>query len=80
MEILEIIGSVLLLITSILIIIFVLAQNSGSDGMGALSGSSDSLSGARDNSNEAKAARITKILAVVFFVLSLAVWVIGIVK
>lgn len=79
MEILEIIGSVLLLITSLLIIIFVLAQNSGSDGMGALSGSSD-LSGARENSNEAKAAKITKVLAIVFFVLSLAVWVVGIVK
>ena len=79
MEILEIIGSVLLLITSLLIIIFVLAQNSGSDGMGALSGSSD-LSGARENSTEAKAAKITKVLAIVFFVLSLAVWVVGIVK
>lgn len=80
MNVLEIIGGVLLLITSILIIILVLSQNTNTDGMGAISGSSESFSNARENSNEAKAAKITKWLAIVFFVISLAVWIIGIVK
>ena len=64
---------ILLLISSVLIVILVLMQQSKDAGLsGAIAGGSDTYFGKnKKRSNDAKLAKITKILTVVFFVLSL---------
>ena len=76
MTVFEIIGSILLIITCVLVTVTVLFQSSSkADGISALTGGkSASASAAEAKSNNAKLARITKILAVVFFVVTLAVY------
>ena len=69
----EIIGSILLIITCVLVTVTVLFQNSSkADGISALTGKSASAAEAK--SNNAKLAKITKVLAIVFFVITLAVY------
>jgi preprotein translocase subunit SecG len=76
MTVFEIIGSILLIITCVLVTVTVLFQSSSkADGISALTGGkSASASAAEAKSNNAKLARITKVLAVVFFVVTLAVY------
>ncbi|MBR5309585.1 MAG: preprotein translocase subunit SecG [Oscillospiraceae bacterium] len=75
MTVFEIIGSILLIITCVLVTITVLFQSSSKqDGISALGGKSSSAAAAEAKSNNAKLARFTKILAVVFFVITLAVY------
>ena len=75
MTVFEIIGSILLIITCVLVTITVLFQSSSKqDGLSALGGKSSSAAAAEAKSNNAKLARITKVLAVVFFVVTLAVY------
>lgn len=75
MTVFEIIGSILLIITCVLVTLTVLFQNSSKqDGLSALGGKSSSAAAAEAKSNNAKLARFTKILAVVFFVITLAVY------
>lgn len=74
MTVYEIIGSILLIITCVLITIAVLLQSSKADGLSALNGKSGSGANANARSMDAKLARITKVLAVVFFVVTLAVY------
>ncbi|MBQ7874429.1 MAG: preprotein translocase subunit SecG [Oscillospiraceae bacterium] len=75
MTVYEIIGSILLIITCVLVTITVLFQSSSKqDGLSALGGKSSAASAAEAKSNNAKLARITKVLAVVFFVVTLAVY------
>ncbi len=74
MEWYEVVLGVLLILTAVVITIVVLMQKSNDDGLsGAIvGGSSDSFYGKnKGRSNEAKLVKITKILAVVFFVLVL---------
>ncbi len=80
MTVFEIIGSILLIITCVLVTVTVLFQSSSkADGISALTGGkSASASAAEAKSNNAKLARITKILAVVFFVVTLAVYAVTI--
>ncbi len=79
MTVYEIIGSILLLITCVLVTITVLFQSSSKqDGISALGGKSSGAAAADAKSNNAKLARITKILAVVFFVVTLAVYALNI--
>lgn len=73
----EIIGSILLIITCVLITIAVLLQSSKADGMAALSGKGSAGITAEKKSTDAKLARLTKILAVVFFAITLAVYAIN---
>ena len=76
MEILELIGGILLLITSILIICVVMLQESRQSGLSGVitGGSSDSYYGKnRGRTRDAKLARATKIAAVAFFLLTIAV-------
>ena len=75
MTVFEIIGSILLIITCVLVTVTVLFQSSSkADGISALTGGkSASASAAEAKSNNAKLARITKVLAIVFFVVTLAV-------
>ena len=76
MTVFEIIGSILLIITCVLVTVTVLFQSSSkADGISALTGGkSASASAAEAKSNNAKLARITKDLAIVFFVVTLAVY------
>ena len=76
MTVFEIIGSILLIITCVLVTVTVLFQSSSkADGLSALTGGkSASATAAETKSNNAKLARITKVLAVVFFVITLAVY------
>ena len=76
MTVFEIIGSILLIITCVLVTVTVLFQSSSkADGISALTGgNSASASAAEAKSNNAKLARITKVLAIVFFVVTLAVY------
>ena len=80
MTVFEIIGSILLIIICVLVTVTVLFQSSSkADGISALTGGkSASASAAEAKSNNAKLARITKVLAVVFFVVTLAVYAVTI--
>lgn len=71
---LEIIGGILLIISSILIIIVVTMQESKQSGLSAMTGGSDSyLSKNKGKTLDSKLAQVTKILAIVFFIVTLAV-------
>ncbi len=73
MEWYEILIGILLVITSIAIVILVLMQQSRRAGLsGAISGGAETFFGKnKSNSVEAKLSRFTKILGVVFFIVSL---------
>ncbi len=74
MGIWEIVGGSLLIVCGLLIVLFVSLQSDKSDGLsGAIAGGSDSSFGARGNSKDEKLASVTRILVIVFFVLTLAV-------
>ncbi len=75
-DIINIVSAVLLIITSVLMLIVIAMQESRQTGMsGAISGgSSDSYLGKnRGRTKDATLARITKIFAVIFFIVTLAV-------
>lgn len=75
MTVYEIIGSILLIITCVLVIVTVLFQSSNNqDGLSALGGKSSAALAAEAKSNNAKLSRMTKVLAIVFFVITLAVY------
>ena len=81
MQIIEIIGGVLLLLTSILIIAVVMMQESRQTGLSGsfTGGSSDSDFGKnRGRSLDATLSRATKIAAVIFFVVTIAVNLVGV--
>ena len=79
MTVYEIIGSILLIITCVLVTVTVLFQSSSKqDGLSALGGKSAAASAAEAKSNNAKLARMTKVLAIVFFVITLAVYALNI--
>ena len=80
MTVYEIIGSILLIITCVLVTVTVLFQSSSkADGISALTGGkSASASAAEAKSNNAKLSRMTKVLAIVFFVITLAVYALNI--
>ena len=68
-DILELIGGILLIITSIILIVSIALQEGGKGGLGALSGDSESYVGKNGD-------KITKILSVVFVLVSLALYII----
>lgn len=73
---LEIIGGILLLISSILIIVIVLFQDSKDPGLSSAigGGSSDSYFGKNSKrTKEARLGRITKICAIIFFIVTILV-------
>ena len=68
----EIVLGVVLLITSISLVVIVLMQEGRADGLGAITGGAETFLGKnKGRTVEQKLVRITKVLAVVFFVLSL---------
>ena len=77
MSAIEVILNIFMVISAIVLIITVLMQDSESDGMGAISGGSETFFGKNKNSSlEGKLAMITKISAVVFVVLALVMLII----
>ena len=72
-NVLEIILTVLLAIDSVALIVIVLLQESKSDGLSALSGSSETFLGQnKGRSIEGTLVKITRILAILFVVLAIA--------
>lgn len=70
--------NILLVISSLVMIVTVLLQSSESDGMGAISGGSETFFGKNKNATlEGKLALATKISAVVFVVLALVMLIAG---
>ena len=74
--VIQIIGGIIMLICSVLIIAITMMQEQKQQDMGsALSGQSDNFYGKGDvsSSKEQALARLTKLLAIVFFVVTIAV-------
>lgn len=77
MNAIEIISGIVLIVAAIAITVLVLAQESQGRGLsGALTGGSSDMLGGRFNTNQAKVARLTKILAAVFAVICVVVTII----
>ncbi len=77
MTILEIVGGALLILCGIAIIILVLSQESKGKGLSGVIGGGDMMEG-NANSPKTLLAKYTKIAAIVFFVLAIAVGVLSI--
>ncbi|MBP1561207.1 MAG: preprotein translocase subunit SecG [Oscillospiraceae bacterium] len=78
----QIVGGILMLISSILIIVITSMQEQKQQDMGAaLSGQSDNFFGKGNvsSSKEQALARLTKLLAIVFFVVTIAVNIIPVI-
>ncbi|MBQ8535906.1 MAG: preprotein translocase subunit SecG [Clostridia bacterium] len=74
----EVICGILLVIASLIMIVTVLLQSSESNGMGAITGGAETFFGKnKSKSMEGKLALLTKICAVVFVVMSLALCILG---
>lgn len=71
MSLLEIIGGAVLLVISIFLIVVIMLQESKRSGIGVVTGMSDSYFGKNSGrTKEAMLARLTKIMAVAFFLLT----------
>ena len=70
--------NILMVLVAIVLIVTVLMQNSDSDGMGAISGGSDTFFGKNKNTTlEGKLANATKISAIVFVALAVLILVLS---
>lgn len=78
MSAIEVILNIFMVIAAIILIVTVLLQESESDGMGAISGGSETFFGKNKNSTlEGKLALATKISAAVFVALALVMLIIA---
>ncbi len=76
----EIIAGVTLLISCVIIIILVMLQSSKGSGLsGAIGGGSYNDARGKAKANDAKLARLTKIFAIIFFVITLVVNVVSLI-
>jgi preprotein translocase subunit SecG len=74
----EVICGILLVVASLVMIVTVLLQDSQSNGMGAITGGAETFFGKnKAKSIEGKLAMLTKICAVVFVVMALALCILG---
>ena len=74
----EVICGILLVVASLVMIVTVLLQSSESDGMGAITGGSETFFGKnKAKGMEAKLALVTKICAAVFVVLAIVMMFVG---
>ncbi|MBQ4093695.1 MAG: preprotein translocase subunit SecG [Oscillospiraceae bacterium] len=74
MPILELIGGILLLVCCVVVVFFVSLQTEKNDGLaGAIMGGEAAGYRTKSHSNEEKLAKLTRILAIAFFVLALLV-------
>ena len=78
MSAIEIILNILMVISALVMIVTVLMQSSDSDGMGALTGGSETFFGKnKNNTLEGKLANATKISAIVFVVLAILMLIVA---
>lgn len=70
----ELIGAIVMLLASILIVLLVALQEPKGDGIASLGGGNSFLSGGNDRSIDAKLGKTTKVLAVVFFAVTILVY------
>lgn len=78
MSAIEVILNIILVLDAIVLIVTVLMQNSESDGMGAITGGSETFFGKNKNATlEGKLALVTKITAAVFVALALVMLIIA---
>ena len=75
MTTLAIIGAIAMIVVSILIIVVVSLQEGKGDGITALAGVSAFLTDSNDRSANAKLSKLTKILAIIFVVITLLVYI-----
>ncbi len=74
MSVFEIIAGVSMILASVIIVFMVLAQESKGQGLSSVITGTEMMSGeSRARTKEARQAKLTKIFAVVFFVLTLLV-------
>ena len=78
MSAIEIVGAILMIAVSILVSVIIMFQNPKGDGLSSLAGGSSFMSGVKDRSMDAKLNRLIQILAVAFFVVTIAVYAFGI--
>ena len=74
----EMIGAVLMIAVSIVVTVIIMFQNPKGDGLSSLAGGSSFMSGVQDRSIDAKLNRLFRVLAVAFFVVTIAVYAFGI--
>ena len=78
MSAIEIILNILMVISALVMIVTVLMQSSDSDGMGALTGGSETFFGKnKNNTLEGKLANATKISAIVFVLLAILMLIVA---
>lgn len=70
----EMIGAVVMIAVSILVTVFIMFQNPKGDGLSSLAGGSSFMNGVQDRSMDAKLNRLIRVLAVAFFVITIAVY------
>ena len=70
----EIVGAILMIAVSILVTVIIMFQNPKGDGLSSLAGGSSFMSGVKDRSVDAKLNRLIRLLAVAFFVVTIAVY------
>ena len=70
----ELIGAIVMIVASVLIVLLVSLQDPKGDGISALGGGNSFLSSGNDRSIDAKLNKTTKILAIVFFALTILVY------
>lgn len=75
----EVFGAFFMIAISILVTVLIMFQNPKGDGISSLAGGNSAfMNGARDRSIDAKLNRLIKVLAVAFFVVTVAVYAFGI--
>ncbi|RPF47795.1 preprotein translocase subunit SecG [Hydrogenoanaerobacterium saccharovorans] len=76
----EIVGGIVLAITCIIIVLVVMMQESKSDGMSAVSGADSAINYGKNRAKtkEMLLNKVTKVAAVIFFAISLAVCIISV--
>ena len=78
MSAIEIILNILMVLSAIVMIVTVLMQDTESDGMGALTGGSETFFGKnKNNTLEAKLSNATKISAIVFVALAIVMLIVA---
>lgn len=75
----EVFGAFLMIAVSILVTVLIMFQNPKGDGLSSLAGGASAfMNGAKDRSIDAKLNRLIKMLAIAFFVITIAVYAFGI--
>ena len=78
MSAVEVILNILMVISALVMIVTVLMQSSDSDGMGALTGGSETFFGKnKNNTLEGKLSNATKISSIVFVVLAIVMLIVA---